>query len=90
MRERWHTWVPGIAVLLIAVACWTAPQAGFVYDDHSQVVENQLIRTPQGLAKALVSDAWAFKAEGGPARINYYRPGFVLWMGVHAPMPAPR
>lgn len=80
---RGHVWALVLALALAIVAHLNVPQGGFVYDDEHQIVENHLIRSPQGLAKGLVSDVWAFKGEGAGTWSNYYRPGFVAWMFVN-------
>lgn len=68
-----------VALALIVLSFWNAPQNGFVYDDNLQVERNPLIQTPALYGKALTSDVWAFKS-GGEAQVsNYYRPVFTAW-----------
>jgi tetratricopeptide (TPR) repeat protein len=76
----WHVLVLAVAALLIALAYSNAIPNGFVYDDLLQIAGNPLIQHPQHLARALVSDVWAFQGDRGAAWSNYWRPTFVLWM----------
>ena len=45
---------------------------GFVYDDHSQVLKNTLIRDIRNIPEIFRSNVWTF--EGAPPTSNYYRP----------------
>ncbi|MCW5947813.1 MAG: tetratricopeptide repeat protein [Fimbriimonadales bacterium] len=65
-----------IITLVVTASYWNATQGEFVYDDQRQIVENHLIQSPSLALKALTSDVWSFKQEGGGVS-NYYRPTFV-------------
>jgi len=81
---RWHLIVCGIAIVLVSVAYANAFDAGFVYDDHYQIVNNPLIQNTTYFWQAIVSDVWAFKAniDTGNAS-NYYRPIFIAWLSLN-------
>ena len=51
----------------------------FVYDDRRQILMNPLIQDPGLYGKALVSDVWAFKADGNTVTSNYWRPTYTAW-----------
>lgn len=69
-------WALAIISLVVAASYWNATQGEFVYDDQLQIVENHLIQSPSLIVKALTSDVWSFRQEGGGLS-NYYRPTFV-------------
>jgi tetratricopeptide (TPR) repeat protein len=72
-----------IAVLVIAVtvAVFANTLKGpFIYDDTTQIVQNQLIQQGKHFRTALTSEVWAFKGEKEEAWSNYWRPTFVLWL----------
>jgi hypothetical protein len=60
---------------------------GFAFDDKSQILENELIRSFKNVPTALVTDVWFWRMqqdkdpikESGPTT-PYYRPGFVLYL----------
>lgn len=68
------------AAVLTLVALGPVMDAGFVYDDHRQIEDNQLIRQPARLAEALTTDVWAFKGQRDEPWSAYWRPVFVLWL----------
>jgi len=67
-----------LALLMVSPA-W---RGDFVVDDLRQIVANPLIQQPGRLGEALVSDVWSFRRTGEEAASNYWRPAFVLWLGV--------
>ena len=69
-----------LVFLLGLLAYQPSFDAGFVYDDNRQIEANQLIQNPKFYRQALLSDVWAFKADGQTAVSNYWRPTFVAWM----------
>jgi tetratricopeptide (TPR) repeat protein len=71
-----------VSCLLAAIAIAPALDAGFVYDDHRQIVENRLIQDPAYLGQALTSDVWSFKGERGEPWSAYWRPVFVAWLAL--------
>lgn len=82
--ERPGSKADGLCLLLLAGVCAliyaNSLSGDFVYDDHSQIVANRLIRDDALLGKALSSDVWAFKGAREAAWSNYWRPSFVLWL----------
>ena len=46
----------------------------FVYDDETQVLENQWIRDIKYISEIFLSDVWGFKEIEGKIPSNYYRP----------------
>jgi tetratricopeptide (TPR) repeat protein len=75
--------VIAIAALLTALTYSNALDGQFVYDDKVQILRNPTIQHPQYLWRALRSDVWAFKANPGEARSNYWRPLFVSWLALN-------
>jgi tetratricopeptide (TPR) repeat protein len=60
-----------VLVALLAIAPYAATLGhGFAYDDFSEVVGNELIRSPAGLAQIFASSAWKGAGEENPI----YRP----------------
>ena len=97
MKERAQKAESKAAVLLpaalIAIVSFTvysnAISSGFIYDDHSQVLKNYLIRDIRNIPELFLKSVWTF--EGAPPTSNYYRPLVnVLYMfnyylfGLHA------
>lgn len=73
-----------MAVALVAVAVFSGALGGdFVYDDTRQIVDNPLIQEGRHLGRALTSDVWAFKGDGGTPVSSYWRPLFVLWLAAN-------
>ncbi len=72
---------PLVLIALVAFVVFANSLGGdFVYDDTRQILRNPLIQDSNLYGKALVSDVWAFKADGNAAASNYYRPTFVAWL----------
>ncbi len=69
-----------IIVLLVLIAYHPSLDGEFVYDDNRQIEANQLIQNSSLYQQALLSDVWAFKADGSTSVSNYWRPTFVAWM----------
>lgn len=77
-----------VVVLLIAMAASIIVFANslggeFVYDDHHQIVGNELIKRPELLPRALTSDVFAFKGQSDEPWSNYWRPTFVAWLALN-------
>ena len=86
-RPRIGSIVDGLVVLAIialCAVCFANSVSGeFVYDDNIQIASNDLIKNPQLLPKAMVSDVFAFKGDTGKAWSNYWRPTFVAWLALN-------
>lgn len=79
----WHRTDTIVVLVIIAVtvAVFANTLNGpFIYDDTSQIVQNQLIQQNKHIWTALTSDVWAFKGEKEESWSNYWRPTFVLWL----------
>src|SRR5258708_34966347 len=71
--------------VLVAVCCLIAAlsfvrtlQFGFVYDDHSQVVQNPQVQSWGYLGRLLLTEVWS---QRGTEHVGtYYRPLFSLWL----------
>ena len=72
-----------MALLLIAVAYHNVVGAGFVYDDQTQILQNNYIRSSGQFWKSMTVDVWAFRGDKGEAWSNYWRPVFVAWLHVN-------
>ena len=59
--RRWHLFVCGVALLLIAAAYSNALRGDFVYDDEVQIVQNDYIKHDRYLWHALTTDVWSFR-----------------------------
>ncbi len=79
-RARHALLIPVVALLLIAIAYHNAPVAGFVYDDQTQILQNNYIQDSRHFWKSLTVDVWAFRGDKGEAWSNYWRPAFVAWL----------
>src|SRR3989337_4108313 len=66
-----YTAIVIILIISIGVYLNTLPNE-FVYDDETQVLENQWIRDVKNIPEILLSDVWAFAGEERLS--NYYRP----------------
>jgi protein O-mannosyl-transferase len=69
-----------LVFLCILSACLYLPSlnAGFIYDDHSQIVANPQIRSWAYFTKLLTTEVWSQKGAGHLG--TYYRPFFSIWM----------
>lgn len=84
LSRRWI-----IALLLAAtfIVFANSINNGFVYDDTTQILQNQFIRDLSNAPKALVTEAWYWRTEldkdpskeQGPTTA-YYRPPFIIYM----------
>jgi tetratricopeptide (TPR) repeat protein len=65
-----------LPIMIIAVVSFAvyanALGNGFIYDDHSQILKNHLIRDIRNVPEIFRRSAWTF--EGAPPTSNYYRP----------------
>ena len=77
LGRSWPFWLAAVASVIVFSS---GLRGGFVYDDSSLIVSNEPIRQPRLLAKALVSDTWAFQAGGNASYSAYWRPCATLWM----------
>ncbi|MCL5022889.1 MAG: tetratricopeptide repeat protein [Nitrospirae bacterium] len=65
--------LPVVIVAVVSFAVYfNALGNGFIYDDHSQVLKNYLIRDAKNIPELFRRSAWTF--EGAPPTSNYYRP----------------
>ncbi len=65
--------LPVLIIAFVAFAVYAnALQNGFIYDDHSQILKNHLIRDIRNIPEIFRRSAWTF--EGAPPTSNYYRP----------------
>jgi len=65
--------LPGLIIAVIAFAVYANSLGnGFIYDDHSQILQNHLIRDIKNVPEIFRRSAWTF--EGAPPTSNYYRP----------------
>src|SRR5580765_8462700 len=78
-RATRHAAAIAVALLLILIAYAGAREAGFVYDDNFEIVENNLIQDPHEFWNAMSRDVWAFKGERAEAWSNYWRPATVAF-----------
>ena len=60
---------------------------GFVYDDHTQILQNEFIQSLSNAPKAMVTEVWYWRIEQdkSPDKPNkvttpYYRPAFTLYL----------
>ena len=64
---------PVVIIAIVSFAVYSnALSNGFIYDDHSQVLKNYLIRDIRNIPEIFLRSAWTF--EGAPPTSNYYRP----------------
>lgn len=65
--------VPILIIAIVSFAVYAnALGNGFIYDDHSQILKNHLIRDIRNVPEIFRRSAWTF--EGAPPTSNYYRP----------------
>lgn len=70
-----------VALVALTLLCWApALRGGFVWDDHSQVVAAPYQPSLGWALRALQVDVWTALETG--SRTGYYRPGFVLSLGL--------
>jgi tetratricopeptide (TPR) repeat protein len=69
-----------VSALAGAVVFWGVLRCGWVYDDQYQILRNRTIQQEGRLARAVMSDVWAFCARPGVAGSNYWRPTFVAFL----------
>jgi protein O-mannosyl-transferase len=62
-----------IAAVAFIVYC-NALNGGFVWDDETQIVKNQTIRSVSNIPAAFTSGFWSFYSDNPHLPINYYRP----------------
>jgi tetratricopeptide (TPR) repeat protein len=79
LGRHWPFWLAAVASV---VALYSGLAGGFVYDDTSEILSNELIRDPRHLGRALVSDTWAFRATTDAAYSSYWRPSRTLWVAM--------
>jgi tetratricopeptide (TPR) repeat protein len=78
--RRGELLIPLVAVILIAIAYHGALDAGFVYDDQTQILQNTYIQDGRYFWKSMTVDVWAFRGDKGEAWSNYWRPLFIAWL----------
>ena len=62
-----------VIIIFVSFAVYAnALQNGFIYDDHSQILKNHLIRDIRNVPEIFRRSAWTF--EEAPPTSNYYRP----------------
>jgi protein O-mannosyl-transferase len=69
---------PFACFCLAALSYICTLQYGFVYDDHSQIVENVQIQSWDYLPKLLVTEVWSQR--GSEHLGSYFRPLFSVWL----------
>jgi protein O-mannosyl-transferase len=74
-QERLYWIVPCGAAFLLYVR---SLGFGFVFDDHSLIVENPQVHSWMYLPRLWSADLWSFT--GQPATLPLYRPVFALWL----------
>lgn len=68
-------------LFLLSLAVYAPSIEGeFVYDDRTQIENNQLIQRPENYARALGSDVFAFAEESHLGGSPYWRPTFIAWL----------
>jgi len=92
-RNAGFTWsrnlVIGVVLGVTFLAFGNSLFNGFAYDDNTQILESELIRSFSNLPKALVTDVWFWRVEqdkdptkqAGPST-PYYRPVFIVYLMV--------
>ncbi len=69
-----------LCVVVVSALVYSNALSGeFVWDDNSQIKENELILQGRHLGKALTSDTWAFMGPSGEVTSKYWRPTIVIW-----------
>lgn len=74
-KERLNWLIPCFAALLVYVR---SLGFGFVFDDHSLIVDNPQVHSWTYCLHLWTSDLWSFT--GQPASLALYRPVFSLWL----------
>ncbi len=87
-----RNWVLGGILVLTFIAFFNTLSNDFAYDDTTQILQNELIRSWSNLPDALTREVWFWRAaqekdpnqEAGPTT-PYYRPVFIVYlmMGWH-------
>jgi tetratricopeptide (TPR) repeat protein len=84
-----RNWIIGLILGVTFLAFVNTLGNGFAYDDDSQILKNQLIRSWSNIPTAMVTEVWFFRVQQdtdpnkdlGPTT-PYYRPMFVIYLMV--------
>src|SRR5207248_5578684 len=74
--------VPALICGLVALVYIGTLRFGFVYDDLSQIVDNDWLTSARYIPRFFTSHVWAFADIAGV----YWRPLFLLWLFVNRPI----
>jgi tetratricopeptide (TPR) repeat protein len=78
-----------VATILAAtfISFWTALSNDFAYDDRTQILQNEFIRSLSNVPKSLVTEAWFWRQQQdkdpnkeNKATTPYYRPVFTIYL----------
>jgi tetratricopeptide (TPR) repeat protein len=80
-------WIIGLVLGATFLVFANTLDNGFVYDDTTQILQNQFIRHLSNVPKALVTEVWFWRSEldkdptkdEGPSTA-YYRPTFIIYL----------
>lgn len=78
--KRLDRWLAPIIAFLTVLVYFQAVDGSWVWDDHVQIVNNQQIKDPALVVRALTTDVWSFRSTQGGNESRYWRPSFVAWM----------
>lgn len=86
-KELSRRWIIGLLMGATFLVFANTLDNGFVYDDTTQILQNQFIRDLSNAPKALVTEVWFWRTEldkdptkeGGPSTA-YYRPTFIVYL----------
>jgi tetratricopeptide (TPR) repeat protein len=84
-----HKWVIGLILLATFLAFANTVNHGFAYDDTTQILQNETIRSFSNISTAFTKEVWFWRqmqdkdpnAEAGPTT-PYYRPLFTVYLMV--------
>ncbi len=82
-----HNWIIGLILAATFLAFANSISHGFAYDDTTQILQNEVIRSFSNLPTALTKEVWFWRViqdrdpnkESGPTT-PYYRPLFTLYL----------
>ena len=63
-----------IVAIVALLVYWNSLSGQFVWDDETQIIKNQTIRSFANITKAFTSSFWAFSPNYATASTNFYRP----------------
>lgn len=86
-QQLTHNWIIGLILVVTFLAFANSIPNGFAYDDTTQILQNETIRSFSNIPTALTKEVWFWRViqdkdpnkESGPST-PYYRPLFTIYL----------